>query len=116
MECFWHKLRWFCREPGCPRKSFTEQIPQLPAGARPTARLRAAARCRVRDAGSTVVQVTRDPHLSWPRVMDTFRVQAREVVEARLPEAAVLGVDETRCGRPRWEQDPGTGEWGLLGP
>lgn len=113
LEFFWHKRRWWCREPACPRKSFTEQIPQIPAGARLTGRLRGAAGRRVRDAGSTVVQAARDLHLSWPTVMDAFRVVAREVIEAPLPEVEVLGIDETRRGKPRWEQDPETGKWQL---
>ncbi|WP_394813057.1 hypothetical protein [Streptomyces boetiae] len=58
LEFRWHKRRWICREADCPRRSFTEQIAQIPAGARPTARLRSAAGRRVRDAGST-----------WPRSM-----------------------------------------------
>ncbi|MFD9226211.1 transposase family protein [Streptomyces sp. NPDC060064] len=29
---FWHKRRRWCGEPACLRKSFTEQIPQIPAG------------------------------------------------------------------------------------
>ncbi|MEU6370368.1 transposase family protein [Streptomyces sp. NPDC046931] len=49
-----HKRRWWCRETDCPRRSFTEQIPQIPAGARLTARLRGEAGRRIRDAGSTV--------------------------------------------------------------
>ncbi|MEJ8639845.1 ISL3 family transposase [Streptomyces sp. MS2.AVA.5] len=113
LEFFWHKRRWWCRESACPRKSFTEQIPQIPAGARLTARLRAAAGCRVRDAGSTVVQAARDLHLSWPTVMDAFREAAGEVTRAPLPEVVVLGIDETRRGRPRWEQNPETGKWQL---
>jgi transposase len=113
LEFLWHKRRWWCREPACPRKSFTEQIPQIPAGARLTTRLRAAAGCRVRDAGSTVVQAARDLHLSWPTVMNAFRTAAREVIEAPLPEVEVLGIDETRRGRTRWEQDPDTGKWKL---
>ncbi|KUN25479.1 hypothetical protein AQJ23_16505 [Streptomyces antibioticus] len=36
-----HKHRWWCCEPGRPRRAFTEQIPQLPAGTRITMRLRA---------------------------------------------------------------------------
>ncbi len=36
---WWHKRRWYCREPQCPRRSFTEQIAQIPAGARLTSRL-----------------------------------------------------------------------------
>ncbi|MGW2741945.1 transposase family protein [Streptomyces sp. NPDC001450] len=39
----WHERRWWCREPLWPRKSFTEQLPQIPARARLTTRLRQAA-------------------------------------------------------------------------
>ncbi|MBC2906899.1 transposase [Streptomyces cupreus] len=113
LEFRWHKRRWWCREPGCPRRSFTEQIPQLPAGARITMRLRGAAGQRIRDAASTVIQAARDLHLSWPTVMDAFRTAAHEVTQAPLAEVKVLGIDETRRGRPRWEQDPATGKWML---
>ena len=68
LEFRWHKRRWWCREPCCPRRSFTEQIGQIPAGARITGRLRSAAGRRVRDAASTVVQAARDLRLSWPTV------------------------------------------------
>jgi transposase len=67
----------------------------------------------VRDAGSTVIQTARDLHLSWPTVMNAFRTAAREVVEAPLPEVEVLGIDETRRGRTRREQDPDTGKWKM---
>ncbi|MEH0420049.1 ISL3 family transposase [Streptomyces sp. B21-083] len=113
LEFFWHKRRWFCREPACPRKSFTEQIPQIPAGARLTGRLRSTAGRRIRDGGSTVIQAARDLRLSWPTVMDAFNAVAHEVVEAPLPEVGVLGIDETRRGRTRWEQDLVTGTWQL---
>jgi transposase len=113
LEFVWHKRRWWCREAACPRRSFTEQIEQIPAGARITGRLRASAGRRVRDAGSTVVQAARDLHLSWPTVMAAFRTAAGEVVEAALPSVEVLGIDETRRGRTRWEQDPDTGKWKM---
>ncbi|MGI5518597.1 ISL3 family transposase [Streptomyces sp. CA-106131] len=113
LELAWLKRRWYCHEPDCARKSFTEQVPQIPAGARITARLRRAAALRVRDAGSTVVQAARDLHVSWQAVMSAFRTASREVTEAELPGVEALGVDETRRGRPRWEQDPDTGKWQL---
>ncbi|MGI5139257.1 ISL3 family transposase [Streptomyces sp. CA-106110] len=113
LEFFWHKRRWWCREPECPRKSFTESIAQIPAGAWITARLRQAAGRRVRDAGSTVIQAARDLHLSWPTVMRAFRISAREVVDAPLPKVTVLGIDETRRGKTKWEQDPESGKWHL---
>ena len=109
LEFRWHKRRWWCREPCCPRRSFTEQIAQIPAGARITGRLRSAAGRRVRDAASTVVQAARDLRLSWPTVMDAFRVQADEVIEAALPEVEVLGIDETRRGRPAGNRTPTPG-------
>jgi hypothetical protein len=45
--------------------------------------------------------------------MDAFRSVAAAVIEAPLPEVSVLGIDETRRGRTRWEQDPDTGKWQL---
>ncbi|MFF4575052.1 transposase [Streptomyces sp. NPDC001410] len=111
LEFRWHKRRWYCREPACPRRSFTEQIPQIPARARLTTRLREAAGRRVRDTGSTVIQAARDLRLSWPTVMDAFRTTAREVVTAPLPPVEVLGIDETRRGRTQSHQDAVTGRW-----
>lgn len=113
LEFVWHKRRWWCRETACPRRSFREQIEQIPAGARITGRLRSASGRRVRDGGSTVIQTARDLHLSWPTVMNAFRTAAREVVGAPLPEVEVLGIDETRRGRTRWEQDPHTEKWKM---
>ncbi|WP_206352695.1 transposase family protein [Streptomyces sp. Z423-1] len=43
LELVWRKRRWYCTEPGCPRRTFTEQVSQVPAGARITERLRRAA-------------------------------------------------------------------------
>ncbi|MFJ6215659.1 hypothetical protein ACIQGZ_20360 [Streptomyces sp. NPDC092296] len=88
-------------------------MPQIPAGARLTARLRDTAGRRIRDAGSTVIQAARDLHLSRPTVMEAFHTQARDVTEAPLPQVTVLGIDETRRGRPSREQDAETGKWRL---
>jgi hypothetical protein len=111
LELVWRKRRWYCTQPGCARRWFTEQVRQVPAGARITTRLRQAAGRRVRDAGSTVVQAGRDLGLSWPTVMDAFRQVAQEVMTAPPGPVTVLGIDETRRGRMQWRQDPGTGRW-----
>ncbi|MEY9835520.1 transposase family protein, partial [Streptacidiphilus sp. EB103A] len=111
LELVWHKRRWYCREPPCPTVSFTEQVRQVPARARITGRLRAAAGSRVCDTGSTVVQAARDLHLSWPTVMEAFRTAATQVTAAPLPPVQVLGIDETRRGRRQWRQDPDSGRW-----
>ena len=40
----WHKRQYRCLEPWCPRKAFTEQVEELPAGARVTGRCRRGGR------------------------------------------------------------------------
>jgi transposase len=40
LRLVWHKRRWRCREAACSRGSFTESLPQVPARARLTRRLR----------------------------------------------------------------------------
>lgn len=34
IQLVWHKTRWRCREQGCPRGSFTECLPSVPARSR----------------------------------------------------------------------------------
>lgn len=111
LQLVWHKRRWYRTEPLCPRKSFTEQVSQVPTGARITTRRREAAGRRVRDAGSTVVQAARDLRLSWPTVMDAFRTAGQQVTAAALEPVTVLGIDETRRGRAQRRQNPDTGRW-----
>ncbi|OAH15967.1 hypothetical protein STSP_06700 [Streptomyces jeddahensis] len=61
-------------------------------------RVRVAAERRIRDAGFHR-RPARDLHLSWPTVMHAFRDQAREVVDAPLPEADAVGVGEDPPGQ-----------------
>ncbi|MFI7553242.1 transposase family protein [Micromonospora sediminimaris] len=78
----WRKRRWYCPTPACPRKSFTEQVAQVPARARLTTRLREAAGAAVADAGRTIVQTARDHDVSWPVVADAFTTHATAVLPA----------------------------------
>jgi transposase len=106
----WHKRRWRCREVACPRASFTESIAQVPPGRRTTGRLRAAVGCAVADANRCVSEVAAAHRLSWP----TAHACVVELAEVRLGEpepTEVLGIDETRRGKPRWACDPVTGDW-----
>ncbi|WP_432043637.1 transposase family protein [Streptomyces cadmiisoli] len=113
MEFSWYKRRWWCRGPKCPRESFTESPAQTPAGARITTRLRQGAGSRVRDAVFTVIQAARDLHLSWPTVMGAFRTTPHEAVAAPLPEVEVMGIDQARRGKTKWERDRDSGKWRL---
>jgi transposase len=109
----WHKRRWRCREPLCGRDSFTETIPEIPARARTTRRLRHAIGAAIGDANRAVCEVAAAFSVSWPTAHTAFC----EVADAALAEPAptrVLGIDETRRGRPRWEQDPNTHRWRLV--
>jgi transposase len=99
----WRKRRWRCRTESCARASFTEQVAQVPAGMRTTTRLRTALAVAVED-GRDQSEVAAAHGVSWPTVQRAVVVHgAVELVE---PEPVrVLGMDETRFGRPRWLPD-----------
>ena len=99
----WRKQRWRCRTSSCPRESFTERVAQVPARMRTTTRLRAALAVAVED-GRDQVEVAASFGVSWPTVQRA--VVAHGVAELVEPEPTpVLGLDETRFGRPRWLPD-----------
>ena len=99
----WRKRRWRCRTADCPQQTFTEQVEQVPAGMRTTTRLRAALAVAVED-GRDQSEGAAAHGVSWPTVQRA--VVARGAVELVEPEPTpVLGMDETRFGRPRWVPD-----------
>jgi transposase len=111
----WHKRRWRCGEPACPRGSFTEAIEQIPAYARTTGRLRQAIAMAVGQACRSVSEVADAFGVSWP----TAHAAVMRVAEAAATEPAptsVLGIDETRRGRPRWIRSPVDGRWVRVDP
>ena len=107
----WHKVQYACREKPCPRKAFTESIGELPAGARVTGRLRRAA-ARAVGAGQAVSGAVAAFGISWATVHDAFAAHADALLTTPGP-VRVLGIDETRRGRPTWVQDPESGKWRL---
>ena len=99
----WRKRRWRCRSEGCSRGTFTEQVAQVPARMRTTTRLRAALAVAVED-GRDQAEVAAAHQVSWPTVQRA--VVAHGAAELVEPEPVrVLGMDETRFGRPRWLPD-----------
>ncbi|MFG1837229.1 ISL3 family transposase [Micromonospora sp. NPDC049175] len=107
----WRKRRWYCATLACPRKSFTEQVAQVPARSRLTARLRQAAGAAVADRGRTIVQAARDHGLSWSIVAAAFTAHAAAVLPTEPEPVAVLGIDEVRRGKPHWIWDERAGSW-----
>ena len=106
----WHKRQWSCREQPCPRKAFTDQIAELPAGARVTGRLRRHVAGRVADG--LAVSVAGHGLLSWP-ISHAAWVRHADAALAEPEPVTVLGIDETRRGRAKWVQDELTGRWRL---
>ena len=107
----WRKRRWRCRTQDCPRQTFTEAVGQVPAGMRTTTRLREGLARSVAD-GRDQAEVAATHGVSWPTVQRALVDYAhRELAE---PEpTTVLGMDETRFGRPRWLPE-GSGAQGPI--
>ncbi|HSK54285.1 MAG TPA: ISL3 family transposase [Jiangellales bacterium] len=114
LRLVWHKRRWRCVHAGCARSSFTETVPAVPAGARLTTRLRAELGTAVAEQGRCVAEVAGHYRVSWATVHAAFADRVDPVLARPLPLVAVLGIDETRRGRPRWARDPATGRWVLV--
>jgi transposase len=110
----WVKRRLECREPSCPRRTFTESLAQVPPRCRVTTRLRGHAAGLVADGGRTVAQAARECGLSWPVVHEAFADRADPVLEQPPSLVAHLGIDEHRRGRPRFACDEDSGEYVLL--
>lgn len=106
----WHKTQWTCRERACSRTAFSDQIAELPAGARVTGRFRRHVAVWVTDG--LAVSVAGGARLSWPISHAAFVLHAQALLTEPAP-VAVLGIDETRRGRPVWTQHPDTRRWSV---
>jgi transposase len=111
----WNKTRWRCREDYCERGSFTEAIPQVPPRARTTGRLRAQIGAAIGQAARSVTEVAIAHGVSWPTAHRAFVAHADELLGEPEP-TRVLGIDETRRGKPRWEHCTETGHWVRVDP
>ncbi len=52
--------------------------------------------------------------MSWPTAHAAFVTHTATDLAEPLPVVCVLGIDETRRGKPKWEQDPVTGRWKVV--
>jgi transposase len=111
----WTKTRWRCREDYCARASFTEAIAQIPARARTTGRLRTQIGAAIGEAARSVTEVAIAHGVSWPTAHRAFVAHAEELLDEPEP-TPVLGIDETRRGKPRWEHCTQTGRWVRVDP
>jgi transposase len=106
----WNKTRWRCREYYCARGSFTEVISEVPARARTTGRLRTQIGAAIGDAARSVTEVAASHSVSWPTAHRAFIAHADAMLTEPQP-VRVLGIDETRRSKPRWEHNADTRRW-----
>jgi transposase len=111
----WTKTRWRCRQDYCGRASFTEAIAQVPARARTTLRLRTQIGAAIGDAARSVSEVAEAHGLSWPTAHRAFVAHAQVQLTEPAP-TPVLGIDETRRGKPRWQRCEASGRWVRVDP
>ena len=109
-ELLWHKRKWHCRVSGCERKVFTESLPEeIPARARITTRARRAAAQSIGDHLRPVSGVAHEMGMDWRIAHDAFVAYANEVLPTGPPPVRVLGIDETRRGKGKYEVETPTG-------
>ncbi len=93
----------------CERKVFTESVPGIPARARVTPRAKAMMATEVLDKDRSVAAVAGDYRCGWHTVHDRVITVADAALEGEPAPVVVLGIDETRRGKAKWEHDPDTG-------
>jgi transposase len=84
------------------------------ARSRLTTRLRTELGYAVAEQGRVVSESATHFGVDWSIVHAAFVEHVRVPPAAPLPPVKVLGIDETRRGKPVWAQDPDTGRWVLV--
>jgi hypothetical protein len=67
------------------------------------------------EAAGSVAEVATAYGVSWPSAHRAFVAHAEAVLGEPQP-TPVLGIDETRRGKPRWQRCAGTGRWVRVDP
>ena len=115
VELVWAKRRWFCDEPRCPRRTFSEVTDQVPAYARSTARLCQALVAAVVVSGRAVSEVAGAHRVSWWLVQSMLTAAADLVGDPDDVLVRRLGVDEHRYRSVRFFREAG-GTWRCYQP
>jgi transposase len=100
-----HRRRWYCEVPWCARTSFTEQVPYVGPGQRISLPARGVAATAIGDQLRPVTEVAASSQMSWACAHAAFVEVADAALAAPLRPVRVLGIDETRRGKPKWIRD-----------
>jgi transposase len=115
VELVWVKRRWFCDQPRCRRKTFSEVTDQVPAYARSTARLCQALVAAVVVSGRAASEVARAHRMSWWLVSSMLTAAADLLGDPDHVLVRRLGVDEHRYRSVRFFRDE-NGGWRRYEP
>ena len=103
-ELWWRKRRLLCREPLCPRRSFTQTSDAVRPRARVTERLREQVAHAIAGSNRAVAEVAREYGVSWPTAHKALIAAAARWLPEPEPTSR-LGIDETRFRSVRWVLD-----------
>ena len=109
-QIVWRKRKWLCTNISCERKSFTEWVPSVPPRARVTVRAKSEMALAVLDGNRSVAAVAGVYGCSWNTCHDAVKATADPVLAAEPEPVTVLGIDETRRGKAKYETRPDTGK------
>jgi len=104
VQLWCRRRRLACREPDCPRLSFTQASEQVPARARLTARLRERLAAAIAGSNRAVADVAAEHAVSWHTAHKALVAAAARWLPEPSP-TRVLGIDETRTRTVRWILD-----------
>lgn len=116
VELVWAKLRWFCDELVCARKSFNEATSEVPRRARSTRRLRDSLVAAVIGSGRAVSEAAAAFGVSWWLVQKALNHEALTLPDVDQLSPRMLGIDEHRYRSVRFFQDPETKAWKRYEP
>lgn len=105
----WQKRKWLCTNTSCKRKSFTESTPSVPPRARMTVRAKREMALAVLDDDRSVKAVGAAYGCTWNTCHDAVIATADPALAAEPEGVTVLGIDETRRGKAKWENCSKTG-------
>jgi transposase len=109
-QIIWRKRKWLCTNILCKRKSFTEATPAVPARARMTTRAKSQMASAVLDDDRSVAAVAAAYDCTWNTCHDAVIATADPVLDVEPEPVSVLGIDETRRGKAKYETCRHTGK------
>ena len=99
----WAKRKWVCTNGSCEWKSFTEATADFPARCRVSARAKSEMALAVLDDDRSVQAVAAAYGCTWNICHAAVVTVAEPVLAVPLRPVRVLGIDETRRGKAKWE-------------